>query len=107
MPPKRVCAETSFRGRKDKTNPRLEAGVPAAVRDYLGAREGDVLVFELGNTFVAERAAVRGPYFVVTLRRENTTAAVAAPQSGEEEVIAVVVESLEETINRLRNERAR
>jgi hypothetical protein len=71
-------AEIRYRGHKGKRNHNhvVEASVPSIVRDLFGARKGDVLVFEKGNTTVAEKASVPGPYFVVTIRRKHNVEAV-------------------------------
>jgi bifunctional DNA-binding transcriptional regulator/antitoxin component of YhaV-PrlF toxin-antitoxin module len=106
MPPKNLRAEARLHGRKGEGNNRVEGKIPAAVRDHLGAREGDTLVFELGNTHVADRAAVPGPYFVVTLRRAAPTAAEPSREAQPApDPRPPLTESLEETIRRLRNER--
>lgn len=45
------------------------ARVPVEVRERLGARVGDELVFEEGCEQAVMRAALLGPYFVVRLER--------------------------------------
>lgn len=73
MTKKRMRAQSTFKARKDKRPNRkgsVAANVPAQVRDLLQAQHGDVLVFEEGTTWVAERAAGRGlPYLVVYLEK--------------------------------------
>lgn len=103
MARKHVRAEARIRKSKDRQRTKIEGRIPAQVRRHLGASEGDVLVFELGDTFVAERAAVAGPYFVVTRRRAPSPTA-ATPEATPAEP-APAIESLEQTINRLRKER--
>jgi hypothetical protein len=83
MSTKRVRAEARVR-RSESKGSSAYASVPAEVRDCLGAKVGDSLVFEQGSTWAAERAAAQGPYFIVTVKRapaEESAAreAVAAP----------------------------
>lgn len=47
----------------------VRATVPLVVREHLGATVGDTLVFEEGCAAAVDRAALRGPYFVVTVER--------------------------------------
>lgn len=60
--------------RLDKGSAR--ARVPTPVREALGGGVGDSLVFEEGCDEAVQRAALRGPYFVVRVER----AASAAPE---------------------------
>lgn len=60
----KLSAETIFRNDRG----RVAALVPAAVRDHLGAKEGDALIFETGCLHNAERAALEG-YVIVKLKR--------------------------------------
>lgn len=108
----RIRAESRIRKRRSGDGYRVEGDIPSVVRDRLGAGPDDVLVFEEGNAFVAERAAVPGPYFVVTLRRGRGPAAPPppAPEPDAETgtptpASSALTESLEETILRLRRER--
>jgi hypothetical protein len=81
MPRERVRAEARLRWTRDGHNSgRVEGKIPAAVRDHLGAGDGGVLVFEEGSTFVAERAAARGAYFVVYLDRSAPAPMPSAPE---------------------------
>jgi bifunctional DNA-binding transcriptional regulator/antitoxin component of YhaV-PrlF toxin-antitoxin module len=83
------------------------ARVPASVRDKLGARPGDILIFEEGTTQTAERAALRGVYFVVrmepgvSLAAEPPAAPVTAP-AGSGESPDAQLESLAAAVARKR-----
>lgn len=98
-------AEARIRRRRSGDGYRIEGDIPPAVRDRLGAQPDDVIVFEEGNTFVAERASVPGPHFVVTLRRAPAQAVEANPPEQPEPPRAPFAETWEETIARLRRER--
>jgi bifunctional DNA-binding transcriptional regulator/antitoxin component of YhaV-PrlF toxin-antitoxin module len=83
----------------------FRARVPSVVRDKLGARVGDKLVFEEGTTITAERAALRGTYFIVRLEPECTAVlredAVTAPEQPHGETVdAPYIESLAEAVRR-------
>ena len=55
--------------------------VPNIVREDLGGREGDKLIFERGSTWAAERAAARGTYYIVRLERAPSAAVTATEQT--------------------------
>jgi bifunctional DNA-binding transcriptional regulator/antitoxin component of YhaV-PrlF toxin-antitoxin module len=66
MPKKPLRAEATVREKRDGERVRVDAVVPAEVRQALEVSAGDRLVFERGSAFAAERASTRpGGYFVV------------------------------------------
>ena len=65
MPKNFIKAVSTFVA--DRTPGRINARVPVAVRQLLGARAGDGLVWEEGCEAAVTRAALKGPYFVVRL----------------------------------------
>jgi hypothetical protein len=106
MPRDRMRAQVKFRRHTGTDGARFQAKVPAAVRDFLEVRPEDNLVFEEGSTFVAERAAARGRYCVVYVERAAAENGEAAPVvQSEPPPRPSLTESLQETIQRLRNER--
>jgi hypothetical protein len=64
------CRLRQRAGRSDA----VRAEVPATATNFLQAGDGDELVFEKGSAFVAEKAAVPGPYVVLTVRRAQKPA---------------------------------
>lgn len=97
-------AEIKLRRRSDR--PCLEATITAHVADQLGAAGDDLLVVERGTTWAAEKAAARGAYFIVTVRRAAAQPAQPTqPVRPEEQDRPALTETLQETIRRLRSER--
>lgn len=97
----RVKAETTFK--KEGANLVPQARVPNLVREHLGARHGDRLLFVEGSIRAVEEAAMRGSYFVVRL--ERAVVAAEAEEGAAEEVplsagAVAVRESLEEAVRK-------
>jgi bifunctional DNA-binding transcriptional regulator/antitoxin component of YhaV-PrlF toxin-antitoxin module len=64
----RIRAEAVFISDRSKGGSR--ARVPAAIRDFLGVGPGDSIVFDEGCDQAVQRAALPGPYVVVSVKRE-------------------------------------
>lgn len=99
--PKRefIKAEAQF---VDDRGGGTRARVPAVVRDRLGARLGDKIIFEEGCDAAVQRAALRGAYFVIRLERSECAVGEAvapypAPAAG-----APDLESLADAVARKR-----
>lgn len=76
MSKSRVRAQARYR---KKSNGAVVAEVPTIVRDALGGRADDSLIFEEGCERTVTRASLLGPYFVVRLE----PAAVPLPAAAE------------------------
>lgn len=81
----------------------VRANVPALVRNHLGARVGDTLVFEEGCEASVQRAALRGRYFVVRAERAPEQAE-RQPEAMEMQADTPAVESFAEAVRRKLNE---
>lgn len=57
--------------------------LPARVRDGLGARFGDTVVYEEGSVWAAEAAAARGKYFILSVERAPNPPAAPAAEAGQ------------------------
>lgn len=90
----RVRAEVTFK--RGGTKSPCEARLPAAVRDHLGGKVGDKLVFDEGCERAVTEAALKGRYFVVRLERP-TLAVSPAPL---EEPKTTRIETLAEAVTR-------
>lgn len=76
----RLLIKTLFTRDRARSATRLPH-LPAEVRDQLGAREGDSLVWEQGNMQSHQRAATKeGGYFVVYVERGEVQAEVVEPE---------------------------
>jgi bifunctional DNA-binding transcriptional regulator/antitoxin component of YhaV-PrlF toxin-antitoxin module len=84
---------------REKIDGGSRAMVPAEVRDGLGARPGDKIVFEAGSERAVFLAALKGDYFVVTIERRKDEPALHEQQIKSENSSASV-ESLAETVKR-------
>jgi bifunctional DNA-binding transcriptional regulator/antitoxin component of YhaV-PrlF toxin-antitoxin module len=101
-PKQRISAEAEFFS--DGHAGGFRARVPASVRDKLGARPGDTIIFEEGCEAAVTRAALLGPYFVVRLKRKEQAAetSTAADLTVAQSVTAFgkAFESLEESVRK-------
>jgi bifunctional DNA-binding transcriptional regulator/antitoxin component of YhaV-PrlF toxin-antitoxin module len=61
----KLRAETTFRTKRRSDGTRTYANVPAEVRDYLGAGEGDRLIFEDGGPEALKRASLCDRFCIV------------------------------------------
>lgn len=92
----RVYAEATFK--REGANQAPLARVPNGVRARFAAQHGDKLIFEEGCEAAVQRAALRGPYFVVRLERApQPVEAQAVAQTGP---AAPATESLAEAVRR-------
>ena len=93
--PEPFSACTMIRANRD--HERGVARVPPTVRDLLGARPGDTLVFQEGCDRSVMLAALRGKYFVVSVERaeEQSEGAVTAEALVEESLSESFIESVE------------
>jgi bifunctional DNA-binding transcriptional regulator/antitoxin component of YhaV-PrlF toxin-antitoxin module len=66
---KRVTVKTKFISDGRTNGGASRARVPAEVRDSLGAKLGDTLLFEEGCEETHARAALRGKYFIVRVAK--------------------------------------
>lgn len=91
---RRLKATATLRARKGGGS---RARVPAAVRDALGAKPGDQVIFEEGSPQAVDLAALKGRYFVVTLNRaeEPAQAPIEAPVPALEPLDQVVKKRIE------------
>jgi bifunctional DNA-binding transcriptional regulator/antitoxin component of YhaV-PrlF toxin-antitoxin module len=101
---KRISIKAGIIGDGQNRPNRVKSLVPKAIRDYLGGRKGDELVYEEGTAWSEDDARKVGRYVILRLGKKAVAKAEAS-QETTERAPAVQLEPLAEAVRKKRDER--